>query len=78
MNIICGGRGTELGQPLPVEVYDIEAGIWSRLVALGLFRHASWVHDNLLYVYGGFEYINPKLAVNIQLFLNMIDRKSVV
>ena len=73
MNIISGGRGAEIGAPFPVEAYDVETGTWEQLSDLPRFRHAAWIHDNTLYVYGGFEHTKPSLAISKQIGLRLTE-----
>ena len=63
LNIIAGGKGTEMGDALPVEVYDIALGIWITLPKLGRFRHSAWIHDGMLCITGGFESSAPNVIV---------------
>lgn len=57
--LIIGGRGSEVGKPLPTAVYDTETCEWRNLASVQRFRHSSWVMAKLLFAYGGFDHKNP-------------------
>lgn len=61
--IVTGGRGKNITELMPTEVYDTEASEWKRFTSIGLFRHISFVKDSYMYIYGGFENTNPTIPV---------------
>lgn len=59
--IVTGGRGKNIQELMPTEVYDTETSEWKRFSSIGLFRHIAFLKDNLMYIYGGFENSNPNI-----------------
>ena len=53
--ILMGGRGNNSNESLSLDVYDTENSEWYRYPSVQRFRHASWLSENFLYCYAGFE-----------------------
>jgi len=53
--LVIGGRTNNVLDNVPLDIYDCESSAWTRLSSVQRFRHAAWLIDNMLYVYGGFE-----------------------
>ena len=61
--IVTGGRDKNIQETIATDVYDTETSEWRKFPSLGLFRHSSFIKDNNLYVYGGFENRSPNFPV---------------
>ena len=59
--LVVGGRTNNVGENVPLEVYDTESSDWLRFPAVQRFRHSSWMIENFLYVHGGFEQHSPNI-----------------
>lgn len=74
--IITGGRGRNIQEILTTEVYDTESSEWRKFNGVGLYRHSSFIKDNHLFLYGGFENFNPNvpadklLKIDLSLYFN--------
>lgn len=47
-----------------MEIYDTETSEYQKFNSLQRFRHGSWVIDNHVYVYGGFELESPNVPTD--------------
>ena len=65
---VVGGRTNNVGEKLPLEVYDTESSEWFKFNALQRFRHVSWSSHldskTKLFVHGGFEHSTPNVPLN--------------
>jgi len=41
--MVVGGRTNNVGELLPLEVYDTETSEWTKFNSIQRFRHASWI-----------------------------------
>lgn len=62
--IITGGRGKNIQEILPTEVYDTEQSECKKFNGLGLYRQSCFMRDTSLYIYGGFENSNSNIPVD--------------
>ena len=62
--LVIGGRASQVGQGLPLEVYDTESSEWSKFKSISRFRHSSWPMDTHVYVHGGFEHDTPNIPID--------------
>ena len=62
--LVIGGRTNNVGESVPLEVYDTESSEWTKFPSVQRFRHACWVLDNNLYVHGGFEQESPNVPTD--------------
>eukprot|EP01017_Pseudomicrothorax_dubius_P035538 TRINITY_DN4993_c0_g1_i5.p1 TRINITY_DN4993_c0_g1~~TRINITY_DN4993_c0_g1_i5.p1 ORF type:complete len:736 (-),score=189.58 TRINITY_DN4993_c0_g1_i5:188-2395(-) len=69
--LVIGGRTNNVGETVPLEIYDTETSEWHRFNAVQRFRHASWIVDANLYVYGGFEQDSPNVPTDMITKVNM-------
>jgi protein phosphatase len=67
---VIGGRTNNVGESVPLEVYDTETSEWHKFNALQRFRHCSWVIDHGIYIHGGFEHDTPNIPINSIAFIN--------
>lgn len=63
--IVVGGRTNQVGESVPMEVYDTESSEWYRFLSIQRFRHACWAANNKLYIHGGFEPETPNIPTDI-------------
>ena len=54
--VVVGGRTNNVGESVPLEVYDTETSEWYRFPAVLRFRHSCLKLDSWLYIHGGFEH----------------------
>jgi protein phosphatase len=62
-----GGRSSNDGDNLPIEVYDTETSEWHTLFTFKRFRHASFIVDANVFIHGGLEdekHNNPAKILN--------------
>ena len=71
--IVTGGRGKNYQELMSTEVYDTETSEWMRFSPIGLFRHTSFIKDNYMYVYGGFENSNPNNPVDKLITIDLLQ-----
>jgi len=53
--IVIGGRTNNVGENVGLDIYDTETSEWTKFPSVQRFRHASWLVESSLYIYGGFE-----------------------
>ena len=63
--MVIGGRTNQVGEVVPLEIYDTESSEWYKFNSLQRFRHACWSVDANVYVHGGFEHETPNIPINI-------------
>ena len=52
--IILGGKSSS-SSPVPIEVFDIESNVCFKFTKLTMNRHTSFIFENDIYFYGGFN-----------------------
>ena len=62
--MVIGGRTTQVGEDVALEVYDTESSEWYKFKAIQRFRHAVWSIETNVYVHGGFEHETPNIPIN--------------
>ena len=62
--LVVGGRTNNLGENVPLEVYDCESSDRMRFLPVQRFRHSCWMIDTYLYVHGGFEQNSPNIPAD--------------
>jgi len=62
--LVIGGRTNNVGETVPLEIYDCESSNWQRVQSVQRFRHACWLIDSTLYVHGGFEQDSPNIPTD--------------
>jgi protein phosphatase len=62
--LVIGGRTNNVGESLPLETYDTENSEWSSYNTAQRFRHGSWIYDDSIYIYGGFELNTPNVPTD--------------
>ena len=81
MLVVIGGRTGTVGETLTIDVYDTETSEWSKFNSIQRFRyfnifilkqrHASWLVDSSIYVYGGFELDSPNIPTDMISKINL-------
>ena len=62
--LVIGGRTNAVGEELGLEVYDTESSEWYRFPSLQRFRHACWLNDGCVFLYGGFNHASPNIPTD--------------
>jgi hypothetical protein len=62
--LVIGGRTNNVGEVVPLEVYDTESSEWTKFDSLQRFRHSCWVIDSQIYIHGGFQHETPNIPIN--------------
>lgn len=62
--MIIGGRTNQVGEIVPLEIYDTESSEWYKFNSVQRFRHSCWVQSNNVYVHGGFEHDIPNIPLS--------------
>lgn len=67
---IIGGRTNSTGSIALLNVYDTETAEWFSFNPVKRFRHASWLVDGVIYVFGGFQQDARDVPTNTILHLD--------
>lgn len=72
--LIIGGRNQQVGEALPLDIYDTDTSEWHRLLTIERFRHVCFLSDHNIYIHGGFDQIMPNVPTDsiLKLDLNKI------
>ena len=62
--VVIGGRTNQVGEVVPLEVYDTESSEWHKFNSVQRFRHSCWASNNQIYVHGGFEHEIPNIPLS--------------
>ena len=62
--MVVGGRTNQVGEIVPLEVYDTESSEWYKFNSVQRFRHSCWSSNNNVFVYGGFEHETPNIPLS--------------
>lgn len=62
--MVIGGRTNQVGEVVPLEVYDTESSEWYKFNSVQRFRHSCWASSNSVYVHGGFEHEIPNIPLS--------------
>jgi len=62
--MVIGGRTNQVGEVIPLEVYDTESSEWFKFKSVQRFRHSCWASNNNVYVHGGFEQETPNIPLS--------------
>jgi diadenosine tetraphosphatase ApaH/serine/threonine PP2A family protein phosphatase len=79
--INIGGRSSNDGDNLPIEVYDTETSEWHTFLNFKRFRHASFIVDCILYIHGGLEdekHNNPAKILNELNLMDVFEKDGVI
>ncbi|CAD8147747.1 unnamed protein product [Paramecium octaurelia] len=61
MLFIIGGKTGNLNEMLTINVFDTETSEWSKFKSIQRFKHASWLVDTNIFIYGGFGLSSPDI-----------------
>jgi protein phosphatase len=61
---VIGGRTNNVCEQLPLEVFDTETSDWTGFNSLQRFRCGTWVHENFINIYGGFDLATPNVPTD--------------
>jgi protein phosphatase len=59
--LIIGGRNNNVGESLPLDIYDTDTSDWYRLHNIERFRHSCFMIDHFIYIHGGFDQQMPNI-----------------
>jgi protein phosphatase len=62
--MIVGGRNNQVGDSMPLDIYDTDSSDWYRLPAIERFRHASFMIDANMFIHGGFDQVSPSVPTD--------------
>lgn len=69
--LVIGGRTNNTNDNIPLEVYDTQTSDWFKFGNFQRFRHASWLTDQWLFMFGGFDQKNPNIPTDELLRVNL-------
>lgn len=62
--LVVGGRTNQVGESVPLEVYDTESSDWFRFLSIPRFRHCIWLYETGLFIHGGFDQETPNVPTD--------------
>ena len=63
--IVLGGKTFPESQKIFIEIFDTDSYKWVKTTSFfNIFRHTTFISNEILYVYGGFNLNNPNYALN--------------
>ena len=62
--MIVGGRNNQVGDSMPLDIYDTDSSDWYKLPAIERFRHAAFMIDSNMYIHGGFDQVTPSVPTD--------------
>eukprot|EP00826_Nyctotherus_ovalis_P045787 TRINITY_DN509_c0_g2_i7.p1 TRINITY_DN509_c0_g2~~TRINITY_DN509_c0_g2_i7.p1 ORF type:complete len:650 (+),score=165.79 TRINITY_DN509_c0_g2_i7:666-2615(+) len=68
--LVVGGRMSS-SEWAGLEVYNTESSQWRKYRVTKRFRHASWISNSNLFIYGGFEYANPSQPIDTMIKVDL-------
>lgn len=72
--LIIGGRNNNVGESMPLDIYDTDTSEWHKLGKIDRFRHVCYLLDTYIYIHGGFDQELPTVPTDsiIRLDLNKL------
>lgn len=70
--LVIGGRTNNTADNIPLEIYDTQTSDWFKFGNFPRFRHASWITDQWLFLFGGFDQRNPNIPTDELLRINLV------
>lgn len=67
---VIGGRTNQVGEKVPLEVYNTDSSEWKKFAPLQRFRHTAWTFDSDIYVHGGFDHETPNVPTGSVLVID--------
>eukprot|EP00357_Protocruzia_adherens_P011297 CAMPEP_0115014480 /NCGR_PEP_ID=MMETSP0216-20121206/26107_1 /TAXON_ID=223996 /ORGANISM="Protocruzia adherens, Strain Boccale" /LENGTH=783 /DNA_ID=CAMNT_0002384235 /DNA_START=200 /DNA_END=2551 /DNA_ORIENTATION=- len=71
--MVLGGRTNQVGESVPIEVYDTETSDWYKFPSIERFRHVSWLMGPHIFIQGGFEHSTPNVPTDQTVKLDTTD-----
>jgi len=62
--MVIGGRTNQVGEVVPLEIYDTESSEWFKFNSVQRFRHSCWASGTNVFVHGGFEHEIPNIPLS--------------
>ena len=62
--MIIGGRNNQVGDSMPLDIYDTDSSDWYKLPNIERFRHACFLIDGNVYIHGGFDQVTPSVPTD--------------
>jgi len=62
--LVVGGRTNQVGESVPLEIYDTESSDWFKFLSIPRFRHCIWLYETGLFVHGGFDQETPNVPTD--------------
>ncbi len=70
--VVIGGRTNNTNDLIPLEVYDTQTSDWFKFGNFQRFRHASWMTDQWLFLFGGFDQKSPNVPTDELIRINLV------
>lgn len=71
--VVIGGRTNSPTEAVGIETYDTETSEWTKIPGMLRFRHTSWLLENYLYIFGGFEHDSPNIPTDSLAKINLLS-----
>ena len=69
--LVIGGRTNQVGESLPLDIYDTDTSEWHKLQKVDRFRHVSMLIDTSIFIVGGFDQEMPTVPTDQILKLDL-------
>ena len=69
--LVIGGRSNEVNEAMPLDIYDTDTSEWHRGPQVDRFRHAAFLKDENLHLYGGFDLAAPNIPTSSIIKINL-------
>ena len=70
--VVIGGRTNNTNDLIPLDVYDTQTSDWFKFGNFQRFRHASWMTDQWLFLFGGFDQKSPNVPTDELIRINLV------
>ena len=69
--LTIGGRSNQVGESMPLDIYDTDSSDWYKLPSIDRFRHISFMVDHNIYIHGGFDQEAPNIPTSTILRIDL-------
>jgi hypothetical protein len=69
--LITGGRNNQVGESMPLDIYDTDSSDWYKLPSIDRFRHAVFMINHDIFVHGGFDQEAPNIPTESTLRIDL-------
>lgn len=69
--LIVGGRNNQVGESMPLDIYDTDSSDWYRLEPIDRFRHISFLFQDYIFIHGGFSQEAPNIPTDAILRIDL-------